>query len=284
MMQCLNLGCGQRFNSTWVNIDYNATGEGVLSFNLNQRIPFGDNQFDIVYHSHLLEHFSKKNAPFFLKECIRVLKPKGVLRVVVPDLEQIVRTYLLALEKANQGSLEWASNYEWILLEMYDQVVREYSGGGMVSYLSQAEISNLEFVFQRCGLEAKNIIESVRKQQAIYTGPQLANYPSLILQKTLRLIRYPKLLREILIKLLLGEEYKALQVGRFRQSGEVHQWMYDCYSLSVLLEKAGFVDIVQRTATESYIPNWSSYNLDTNSDGTIYKPDSLFMEAIKPTT
>ena len=86
----------------------------------------------------------------------------------------------------------------------------------------------------------------------------------------------------MLLKLILGKEYRTLQIGRFRQSGEIHQWMYDHYSLSVLLKKCNLTDVIQRSATESYIPDWTRFNLDTEMDGTVYKPDSLFMEAIKP--
>jgi hypothetical protein len=60
--------------------------------------------------------------------------------------------------------------------------------------------------------------------------------------------------------------------------------MYDRYSLGRLLRECGFVEIVQRLASESYIEKWSNFNLDTQPDGTIYKPDSLFMEALKPNT
>ena len=85
-----------------------------------------------------------------------------------------------------------------------------------------------------------------------------------------------------MLKVLCGREYRMLQTGRFRQKGENHRWMYDRYSLSVLLGKCGLKSIKQRTAAESYIPNWISFNLDTELDGTVYKPDSLYMEGVKP--
>ena len=59
--------------------------------------------------------------------------------------------------------------------------------------------------------------------------------------------------------------------------------MYDHYSLSSLLKKCGLQEITKRTAQESYIPEWTSFNLDTEPDGSVYKPDSLYMESIKPT-
>ena len=83
-----------------------------------------------------------------------------------------------------------------------------------------------------------------------------------------------------LIKLLLGKESPLYEVARFRDSGEVHQWMYDDYSLKRLLEEQGFNSAVRKTASESYIKDWASYSLDTEPDGSVYKPDSLYMEAI----
>jgi len=59
--------------------------------------------------------------------------------------------------------------------------------------------------------------------------------------------------------------------------------MYDHFSLSVLLRSCGLERITRRTAYESDISEWASFNLDTEPDGSIYKPDSIYMEAVKPT-
>jgi predicted SAM-dependent methyltransferase len=282
-MKYVNLGCGDRFHLAWTNVDFVSTGEGVIAYNLAQGIPFPDDSFDVVYHSHVLEHFPKTEAESFLKECRRILCPQGVLRVVVPDLEQIARTYITALELANSSSQEWALNYEWILLEMYDQTVRNHPGGEMAAYLFREHIPNEEFILKRCGIEAKNLIANGRLHRQ---EPQHASVPEGQLKRLLKQIyrfsRYPNYRRESLLKILLGKEYSALQIGRFRQSGEVHQWMYDRYSLALFLEKCGLENIRQCTATESSILDWASWNLDTEPDGTVYKPDSIYMEAIKP--
>lgn len=109
LLNCLNLGCGKRLHSDWVNVDYTATTENVISHDLSRGIPFPENSFDVVYHSHLLEHFPRSAASVFVQACWKVLKPGGILRVVVPNLEQIAKVYLEALEKASQGSEEWAA-------------------------------------------------------------------------------------------------------------------------------------------------------------------------------
>jgi predicted SAM-dependent methyltransferase len=279
MMKYLNLGCGSRFHQEWTNVDFTSTREGVITQNLTQGIPFPDNFFDVVYHSHLLEHFAKAQAESFLNECYRVLRPQGILRVVIPDLEQIARMYLVALEQARSGSQEWSANYDWILIEMYDQTVRNYSGGEFLAYLSREYIVNEEFVLKRCGIEAKNLMEAASQTP---NQSQIISSPSL-LKSIYRFLRYSSYRRESLLKLLLGKEYSSLQIGRFRQSGEIHQWMYDSYSLKRLLKQCGLENIIQQTANKSYIPDWTSFNLDTEPDGRVYKPDSLYMEAIKPT-
>jgi len=264
----LNLGCGYRFNSQWTNVNFVSTGEEVIAHDLTKGIPYQDNSFDLVYHSHVVEHFPRTLAESFIRECYRVLKPKGVLRVVVPDLEQIVRIYLTALDKAS-ASEQWAANYEWISLELLDQLVRNHRGGDMAVYLSQDEIPNKAFITERFGSEAQKFWQSKHNR----------NSQSRPLSKQIRGLGLN--LHQLLPK-PVKKLYKAIQIGYFYQSGEIHQWMYDRYSLAVLLENCGLEQIIRRTATESYLDNWNSFNLDTESSGSIYKPDSLFMEAVKP--
>lgn len=280
-MKYLNLGCGDRYNPNWTNINFSSTGEGVIAHNFKYGIPFPDESFDFIYHSHVLEHFPYTEAETFIKECYRILRPQGILRVVVPDLEEIVKMYLYSLEKARSGSEIWEQNYQWMLLEMYDQTVRNQSGGEMIKFLSR-NLANQEFVIQRCGSEVKNIILSAQKKFVAPTSCSRKNFVKQTIKHIYRLLRCRDYRHQTIIKLILSPtELESLEIGQFRQSGEIHQWMYDHYSLSILLKNCGLEKIIKRTAYESYISEWSSFNLDTESDGSIYKPDSLYMEAIK---
>jgi hypothetical protein len=87
--------------------------------------------------------------------------------------------------------------------------------------------------------------------------------------------------REARIQRLLGEEYELLQLGRFRRGGEVHQWMYDSYSLSRAVVRAGFVSPQRMGASQSRVSGWADFCLDTEPDGQVYKPDSFYLEAVK---
>lgn len=280
-MKYLNLGCGYRFHPSWTNVDFTETGPGVIAHNLTQGINFTNDSFEAIYHSHVLEHFSKSQAQKFIQECYRVLRPQGVLRIAVPDMEQIIRSYIFTLEQALEGSKKAAHNYNWLLIELFDQMVRNRSGGEMADYLQQENIPNEQFILKRLGTEANNLIQFSSQQRL--SPPLSEPYFIRIFKLTNQFLRYPNLLRDSLLKRCISKkDYQALQIGRFRQSGEVHQWMYDRYSLALKLEECGFEQIIQRSATESYIPHWNTYNLDTEPDGSIYKPDSLYIEAIKP--
>jgi predicted SAM-dependent methyltransferase len=162
-MKMLNLGCGTRYHKDWINVDFVSNSPSVMAYNLIKGIPFEDNSFDVVYHSNVIEHFSKEDAPKFLAECYRVLKPTGILRVAYPDLEEIVKQYLLKLQELKDNNYELKDDYEWIMLELFDQTVRNYSGGDMMKYFIKENIPNEKYVLSRCGVEVQKLIEYGKK-------------------------------------------------------------------------------------------------------------------------
>jgi len=277
-MALLNLGCGKRFHKSWTNIDFVSTGEGVLAHNLLEGIPFGNETFDVVYHSHVLEHFNKTDAISFINECFRVLKAGGIIRIAVPDLETISKEYLINLERAINHEVGAEFDYEWIILEMYDQIVRNASGGEMAKYFYRKEIPNKEYVFTRIGDEGKTLHENYLNSFNNRDKEEKSTIPSLTKTCIKWIYQFPK---KILMQTFFQKEVDALEIGRFRLSGEVHNWMYDKYSLGFLLNKSGFADIRIVTAFESSVSEWSKYELDV-INGAVLKPDSLFMEAVKP--
>lgn len=265
----LNLGCGAKFHRDWTNVDFVSTGGNVIAHNLLAGIPFEANKFDVVYHSHVLEHFPKDKAIEFIKECHRVLKKGGIIRVAIPDLEQIARNYLKYLEESLNKTPKAAEKYEWSLLEMYDQVVRNEGGGEMIPFIKDESKQVDDFLLERNGDEVKILMENMRKKEEPSNDPPAKTSFNLVAR-----------VKNKLTRMLLKDDYQKLKTARFRSEGEIHQWMYDRYSLKQLLEKCGFSDVKVVTAFTSSIPDWNSFELD-GKDGKVRKPDSLFMEARK---
>jgi predicted SAM-dependent methyltransferase len=276
-MRYANLGCGARHHPDWINIDIVPRGPGVIAHDLSEGVPLDSASCDVIYHAHVLEHLRRTDANRFMAECLRVLKPGGILRVATPDLERMAQLYLSSLSKSVAGGD--SGDHEWITLEMFDQMVREESGGQMREFLRLDPLPSEAFVFARIGQEGREIVEVLRR----HPDTPAAAAP-LLRVRLAQALRHPvRAVRGKLFELLLNShDRRALQIGRFRLAGEVHQWMYDRYSLAKLMTDAGFADPRPLTATSSLIAGWTAFNLDTQSDGTVIKPDSMYMEATRP--
>lgn len=246
-------------------------------------LPFKDGSVDGCYASHLLEHLSRDGARRLLIECLRVLRSGGVLRLAVPDLEVIVGEYLHVLGRAQAGDPVAKKQHEWITLELLDQLVRVESGGEMERYLQNQASQNADYITARIGSEAAHYFRQAVQNQGKAPAPHHHSWSHSSGQ---RLQHTVTALQERIVtgvcSLLLGRRGRAaVQQGLFRSSGECHRWMYDQFSLKQLLEQCGFSDVRRCTAFESMMDRFDSYHLDV-VNGEVRKPDSLFMEAVKP--
>ncbi len=268
----VNLGCGSVFHPDWINLDSIPASDHVRRWDIRKPLPFASGQVDVCYASHVLEHLPRSSARDFLQECHRILAPGGIIRLAVPDIESIASAYIESARELADGTAPvW--QHEWMTIELIDQMVRREGGGEMQRALVGADGDRRKFAVERIGLEAESIFASMEA-----TGRDRPSYA--------RIAHYARRAREelagLVVNLVLGHEGKAaLREGLFRRSGQVHQWMYDRLSLKRLLEEIRFVDAKTCKADESRIDQFNSFNLDT-LNGRVRKPDSLFMEAVRP--
>ena len=152
----LNLGCGTKTSPLCVNIDWSIylrlkrnpvgsaiarrvlKGERLANFlslsstlivhDLRRGIPASSSSVDAVYHSHVLEHIGRDYVPTFLGEILRVLKPGGVHRVVVPDWERMARDYIDDVERS-QLEPSFRDRHEQFIEAMIEQIVRTEAHG-----------------------------------------------------------------------------------------------------------------------------------------------------------
>lgn len=231
----LNLGCGTRTSSATVNIDWSihlrihqsrvgrmlapiwlrgyrrealaSVCGKIVVHNLRKGIPAETASVDAVYHSHVLEHIDRGDVQAFMAEVLRVLKPGGIHRIVVPDFSRDARNYLDSLER------ELPKHDEMLIPLLWQSVMHEAPGTSLQSPLRR-RIENL----------------------------------------------------------LLGDA---------RKRGQTHQWGYDRVNLHQILEASGFVGFRVVGPNESNILGWAEMELEVDPDGTIHKPDSLWVECIK---
>lgn len=77
----VNFGCGRNRLEGWDNYD--------ADVDISKPLPIGAASVDYILAEHCVEHVDYYAALGFFQECRRILKPGGVLRVIVPSIEQI---------------------------------------------------------------------------------------------------------------------------------------------------------------------------------------------------
>ena len=120
----LNIGCGSRKISGYVNID---VIRGVdLRHDVRKGIPYPQGAVDTIYSEHFLEHLTQRDGLRFLRECRRVLKPGGIVRIAMPDLDALVSRYTRE-DWRGDGDM-FRLGFEWVdnRCEMLNIAMREW--------------------------------------------------------------------------------------------------------------------------------------------------------------
>lgn len=248
----LNLGCGARYIKTaaWYNADAQPAPPHVHEIDLYGGLPFPDNSFDFIYSSHVLDHFDLTIAAFILGEIRRCLRPAGIARIVLPDLEYNCQRYL---QSAKENSREPEKHF-WFMIELLDQLTRNAPGGEKAKYLRS--IKN----------DKKSALET-------WIRPLLGAEMLAILDTPISQSRNPLQFLKEKIKIFT-------QKRSFLKSGEKHYWAYDWICLSNMATRVGFHKTTKQTYDKSIYADYSRENLDMQ-EGKEYKPGSLYIECVK---
>lgn len=85
--------------------------QSIIVRDVRKKLPFDDESIDFIYSSHLIEHIRKDEAEKVLRDCFRVLKRGGLIRLVVPDLELMARNYIKEIENIRNKKVKIKNNY-----------------------------------------------------------------------------------------------------------------------------------------------------------------------------
>lgn len=91
-MARLNWGCGDWLAPGWINSDIKE-GPGILSCDIRRGLPLESDSIDYAVSIHALPELAFAEIVDALEELRRVLKPRGVLRLALPDLERAFDAY-----------------------------------------------------------------------------------------------------------------------------------------------------------------------------------------------
>ncbi len=92
----VNFGCGGGEGKLpgWINVDLDRSCRPDVITDLSKDLPFPAAGVDYIHTEDFIYQLNLTEGFHFLRECRRILKPKGVMRLLAPDLEKFARMYL----------------------------------------------------------------------------------------------------------------------------------------------------------------------------------------------
>jgi predicted SAM-dependent methyltransferase len=103
----VQFGCGGNKLDGWQNHD--------IEVDITKPLPYDDNSVDFIFSEHVIEHVIPADAYRFFKECLRVLKPFGVMRVAFPDLFRILINRTTAFDEFHKNQFGFKDGIESII-------------------------------------------------------------------------------------------------------------------------------------------------------------------------
>jgi len=90
---CVNLGCGEQSGPEYINVDIVPSPHIHYVHDIKVLDMFDSESVDLLYASHVMEHIPRHELDAVIAEWRRVLKPGGVLRISVPDFDNLLKIY-----------------------------------------------------------------------------------------------------------------------------------------------------------------------------------------------
>jgi predicted SAM-dependent methyltransferase len=241
-------------------------------------LPFPDATFDAVYAYHIFEHLTPLHGERCARQIFKLLKPGGIWRISVPDLESACRDYLRMLDTAaHEPTPRNVLRYRWAVMVIFEQMVRDRSGGQMLEAIKRGEYDAAQMQ-EMFGDALRSIIERSAAAEANDARAGSRHRGRSFFRSVLRSL-YRAAQRAA------GKKFPpAADYGRMdpRETKEAVQWMYDRLSLRLLLEHAGFEAVRQVDHASSSIPRWSQYDFDRANHGDYPFDPSVYFEGCKP--
>jgi predicted SAM-dependent methyltransferase len=99
-LHILNLGGGGVLSNQWLTAD--VTPRADVFIDITKPLPLPDGVADAVYSEEVIEHVDREVGQRMLKECFRILKPGGTLRLTTPSLDYFMGGAISSVEAVQQ--------------------------------------------------------------------------------------------------------------------------------------------------------------------------------------
>ncbi len=103
----VNIGSGGKGREGWINVELMPMRDTTLCLDIRRPLPFADGSVARILAEHILEHIDfRHDVPNVLADWRRVLRPRGVVRIIVPHAGRFLDAYA-SNDKARWKDLDW---------------------------------------------------------------------------------------------------------------------------------------------------------------------------------
>jgi SAM-dependent methyltransferase len=154
----LHLGCGPKYLPGFVNIDANPMRKSDIWLDVRRGLPFAASSVDSIYSAHMIEHLYPDELERLLRDCVRVLRLAGGMRIIVPSLSNAILAF-------QQNRRDW----------FYNDFPRHFDSlGGRFSnfvfcdgqHRTAFDLGYLDEVLRRAGF--REVVESAEGRSRLY--------------------------------------------------------------------------------------------------------------------
>lgn len=159
----INFGSGHWKFEGWVNVDLDFESQPDVCVNLGASLPFRDGVADYLHTEDFVDQLPLEQAYEFFRECHRILRPGGVLRVLTPDMEKLARLYL---DDPERLKYLWAN---FVKVPLITGTPGEIFNTGMrfAGHTFLYDHETFTRVLSECGFEARRVAYQESEEAAL---------------------------------------------------------------------------------------------------------------------
>ncbi|MES2977247.1 MAG: methyltransferase domain-containing protein [Pseudomonadota bacterium] len=86
----LQIGSGSNARAGWLNSDYLPEDSSQFHLDATAAFEIPGGSFDMIFSEHMIEHISFQHGAAMLRECFRVMKPGGRIRISTPPMDFVI--------------------------------------------------------------------------------------------------------------------------------------------------------------------------------------------------